>query len=91
MDVKESACTAEVYRARIGRNVFRRIVLERFTRCEGRTIWIVDAHRGDGQRFVVHADNKSTAFLELERSICLHILSEQNKADCVAGPGTGNA
>jgi len=24
--------------------------------CEGRTIWIADAHRGDGKRFVVHAD-----------------------------------
>jgi hypothetical protein len=23
---------------------------------EGRTIWIVDAHRDDGKRFVVHAD-----------------------------------
>jgi hypothetical protein len=34
---------------------------------EARTIWIADAHRGDGQRFVVHADEKLTAFLELER------------------------
>jgi hypothetical protein len=33
---------------------------------EGRTIWIVDAHRGDGQRFVMRADEKPTAFLELE-------------------------
>jgi hypothetical protein len=33
----------------------------------GRTIWIVDAHRGDGKRFVVRADEKLTAFLELER------------------------
>jgi hypothetical protein len=32
----------------------------------GRTIWIADAHRGDGQRFVVHADEMVTAFLELE-------------------------
>jgi len=32
----------------------------------GRTIWIVDAHRGDGKRFVVRADEKLTAFLELE-------------------------
>ena len=32
----------------------------------GRTIWIVDAHRGDGKRFVVHADEILTAFLELE-------------------------
>ena len=32
---------------------------------EGRTIWIADAHR-DGKRFVVRADEKLTAFLELE-------------------------
>jgi hypothetical protein len=36
---------------------------------EGRAIWIVDAHRGDGQRFVVRADEKLTAFLELETAI----------------------
>jgi hypothetical protein len=34
---------------------------------EGRTIWIVDAHRGDGNRYVVRADELLTAFLELER------------------------
>ena len=33
-----------------------------------RTIWIADAHRGDGKRFVVRADEKRTAFLELEAS-----------------------
>ena len=47
--------------------------------CEGRTIWIVDAHRDDGESFVVHADDKFTAFLELERAICLRLLSEQIK------------
>jgi len=31
--------------------------------CEGRTIWIADAHRGDGKRFVVRADEKLTAFV----------------------------
>ena len=36
---------------------------------QGRTIWIVDAHRGDGKRFVVHADEILTAFLELETAI----------------------
>jgi hypothetical protein len=36
---------------------------------EGRTIWIVDAHRDDGKPFVVHADEKLTAFLELESAI----------------------
>jgi hypothetical protein len=30
------------------------------------SIWIVDAHRDDGKRFVVRADEKLTAFLELE-------------------------
>ncbi len=35
---------------------------------EGRTIWIVDAH-GYGERFVVHADEKLAAFLELESAI----------------------
>jgi hypothetical protein len=33
---------------------------------EGRTIWIVDAHR-DGRRFIVHADDKLSAFVELVR------------------------
>jgi hypothetical protein len=35
----------------------------------GRTIWITDAHRDDGKRFVVHADEKLTAFVELEAAI----------------------
>jgi hypothetical protein len=36
---------------------------------EGRTIWIVDAHRDDGKRFVVRADELLTAFVELESAI----------------------
>jgi len=35
----------------------------------GRTIWIVDAHRCNGKRFVVRADEKLTAFIELESAI----------------------
>jgi hypothetical protein len=35
----------------------------------GRTIWIADAHRGDGNRFVVHADEKLTTLQELEPAI----------------------
>ena len=31
----------------------------------GRTIWIVDAHRDDGERFVVRADDRLTAFIAL--------------------------
>jgi hypothetical protein len=34
---------------------------------QGRTIWIVDAHRDNGKTFIVRADEKLTAFLELER------------------------
>jgi len=34
-----------------------------------RTIWIADAHRDDGKRFVVRADEKLTAFIELESAI----------------------
>jgi len=30
---------------------------------------IVDAHRDDGRRFIVHADEKLSAFLELEGAI----------------------
>ena len=32
----------------------------------GHTIFVADAHRGDGKRFVVRTDQKLTAFLELE-------------------------
>ena len=38
--------------------------------CEGRTIWIVDAHGDDGKRFVVRAEELLAAFLELESAIC---------------------
>jgi hypothetical protein len=36
---------------------------------QGRTIWIADAYRGDRKRFVVRADEKLIAFVELERAI----------------------
>jgi hypothetical protein len=35
----------------------------------GRTIWIADAHRDDGRRSIVHADEMLTAFVELESAI----------------------
>ena len=34
---------------------------------DGRTIFVADAHRDDGKRFIVRSDEKLTAFLELER------------------------
>ena len=36
---------------------------------DGRTIWIADAHRDDGKRYVVHADQMLTAFVELEAAV----------------------
>ena len=36
---------------------------------QGRTIWIVDAHRRDGRCFIVTADEKLSAFVELEREV----------------------
>jgi hypothetical protein len=35
----------------------------------GRTIWIADPHRDDGKRYIVRADERLTAFLELEAAI----------------------
>jgi len=35
----------------------------------GRTIFVAGVHRDDGKRFNVHADEKLTAFLELEAAI----------------------
>jgi len=35
----------------------------------GRTVGIANAHRGDGKRLIVRADELLIAFLELERAI----------------------
>jgi hypothetical protein len=35
----------------------------------GRTIFVADARRGDGQRFIARADEKLTAILELESAL----------------------
>jgi len=35
----------------------------------GRTIRIADAHRDDGKRFVVRADEKLTAFVKIEAAV----------------------
>ena len=45
----------------------------------GRTIWIADAHRDDGKRFVVRADQKLTAFPEFESAI------RKNCLDAIGG------
>jgi len=40
-----------------------------FTRDDTHTIWIADAHRGDGKRFIMRSHEKLTAFVELEAAI----------------------
>jgi hypothetical protein len=50
---------------------------------EGRTIWIADAHRGAGKRFVVRSDEKLTAFLELESAI-LQLRKRQSRCTSIS-------
>ena len=38
-------------------------------------IWIADAHRDDGKRFIVHADEKLSAFIELASGVNRDVLS----------------
>jgi hypothetical protein len=47
---------------------------------EGQTIWIADAHRGDGKHFVVRADEKLAAFIELESAISVATAASRNTA-----------
>jgi hypothetical protein len=54
---------------------------------EGRTIFVADAHCGDGKRFIVRADEMLTAFLELERAVCIHLLIETNLAKLAHNDG----
>jgi hypothetical protein len=35
----------------------------------GQTIFVADAHRDEGKRFIVAADEKLSAFVELERQV----------------------
>jgi len=35
----------------------------------GEPIWIADAHRDDGRRFIVRSDEKLSTFVELERQV----------------------
>ena len=36
---------------------------------DGKTVFVADAHRSDGKRFIVRADELLTAFVELERAV----------------------
>jgi hypothetical protein len=53
----------------------------------GRTIWIVDAHRDDGKRFVVRADQKQTSLVELESQPAAKRDSFLGKVRFASAPG----
>ena len=74
-------CRVEIKKGRIRDVKYWEIIADRLSKAgwswgcvtaidaNGRTIWIVDAHRDDGRRFIVRADEKLTAFVELERQV----------------------
>ena len=43
-------------------------------------IWIADAHRGDGERFIVRADEKLTIFLGVNRRVAQIVLTFSPRA-----------
>jgi len=46
----------------------------------GRTIWIADAHRGDGRCFIVRSDEKLTAFNQLSTKNYFQLKFSDGKA-----------
>ena len=46
----------------------------------GPTIFVVDAHRGDGQRFIVREDEMLTAFVELESQLAVKGMAFSERA-----------
>jgi hypothetical protein len=58
--------------------------------CEGRTIWIADAHRDDGKRFVVRSDEELTAFFQLESAIRRNLAALAAKTSNGNHPSKGN-
>jgi hypothetical protein len=42
-----------------------------------RQFWVAAAERDDAGRFIVRADELLTAFVNLGRAVCIHLLTEQ--------------
>jgi len=53
---------------------------------QGQTIWIADAHRDNGKRLVVRADEKLTAFMELKAAIRVCGKLSRQAGDVTVGP-----
>jgi hypothetical protein len=56
----------------------------------GRTIWIADAHRDDGKRFVVRADEKLTAFIATRISGTAARIAVRSRASKASTPTAAN-
>jgi len=54
---------------------------------DGRTIFVADAHRDDGKRLVVRADERLMAFVELESAIQPAILRSKPLRKRATGEG----
>jgi hypothetical protein len=54
----------------------------------GQTVFVADAHRDDGRRFIVNADEKLSAFLELERQVTVTFYLESVNGDSCQWPMT---
>jgi hypothetical protein len=52
---------------------------------QGNTIWIADAHRGDGKHYVVSGDELLTSFLELEKVTRDAANSRRNRDTRISG------
>ena len=55
-------------------------IMRKATNSRRATHWIVDAHRGDGRRFVVRGDEKLTAFMDSNRQLALAAVCLDNLA-----------
>jgi hypothetical protein len=51
----------------------------------GLTIFVADAHRDNGQRFIVCADEERTAFVELEAGMCASLASHHARVSSDLG------
>jgi len=56
--------------------------------CAGQTIFVADAHRDNGKRFIVTADEKLRAFLELQRVTRESSASKIPNDSAQSSPGT---
>ena len=55
--------------------------------CAAQPIWIADAHRDDGKRFVVRADEKLSVFWNLNQRFAIEAIL-RIRVSCLEAPGS---